>query len=88
MKIIPLTNYVYFKANLIKKIGRLELPETAHEREESVTIIVIGEDVKKIKVGDKIIIRPQDIIRHPITDDKDIVYGFIREENIIAKIEE
>ena len=56
MKIVPCENWVFFEAKMITKIGRLELPDTAQRREESVVVLEIGSKVKKIKKGDRIVI--------------------------------
>lgn len=87
MKIRPCENWVYFKAQIIKKIGRLELPDTAQEQEENVLVLEVGPNVKKIKKNDKLIITFRDVINHKKGDDVDSMYGFVREEDVIAKIE-
>lgn len=90
MKVTPCENWVHFKAGVVKKIGRLELPDMAQKQEEYVIALEVGPDVKKIKKNDKLIIVPADAVKHQRTDidDADTMYGFIREENIIAKVED
>ena len=90
MKIKPCNDWVFFKASVIQKIGRIELPDTAQKQEEHVLVLGIGPDVKRIKKNDKIIITFKDVIKYKKDDDTDksSMYGFIREEDIIANIED
>lgn len=86
MKIVPCENWVFFEAKMITKIGRLELPDTAQRREESVSVLEVGPKVKKIKKGDRIVITFRDVVNHGKAEDG-AMQGFVREEDVIAKVD-
>ena len=86
MKIVPCENWVFFEAKMITKIGRLELPDTAQRREESVMVLEVGPNVKKIKKGERIVIAFRDVVNHGKAEDG-VMQGFVREEDVIAKID-
>ena len=87
MNIKPQRDWLYLKLKKITKVGRIEIPDAAAlEEEEIVEVLSIGPLVKKIKVGDKLIVLPREIIRHNVLTAKDEMNAFIREEFIVAVV--
>jgi len=56
----PLADYVVSQAEAAqaKTASGLYLPDNAQEKPKIAKVLAIGKDVKQIKVGDKIYIRP------------------------------
>ncbi len=88
MNIKPCRDWIYFEARIVTKIAGLEIPDMAQKKEEYVTVLKIGSNVKKISIGERLVITFRDVINHKTENDTtDLIHGFVREEDVIAKIE-
>lgn len=83
MKIQPQNDFIYIKVEKIEKLGRIEIPDTVKDDEEKVTVLGIGPEVEKIKVGNKIICMPKTGIQVPAEGE---MRQFIREKDVMAVI--
>lgn len=87
MNIKPLQDWLYIRVQKITNVGKLEIPSAYQKNRDDVEVLAVGPDIKGIKKGDMLIVRPLGMIRHKQEEsNSDEMYGFIREEDIIAII--
>ncbi len=83
----PKSSWIYFKIIKVVSVGSIVLSESAVKEKEEVKVVAVGPDVKDVKVGDLLILRPMNVIQHSDPEDKEAsMYGFVQEENIIAQV--
>lgn len=86
--ITPLADYVVAKAKekQTKTASGLYLPEAAVKELTMAEVMGVGEDVKNVRSGDKIVYKNEyEAIKVAV---KDIEYLLIKSENIVAKVKE
>ncbi len=81
--ITPIGKTILVKVNTLKEKDGIVLPDKYAREEEIVEVLAIGEEVDKVKPGDRIIAMPNTGFEIPI-DGKPSV--FIKEADVIAKI--
>jgi co-chaperonin GroES (HSP10) len=86
MKIKPQYDWVQVKVTKISAIGKIQLAESSQRDEEIVEVLAVGSDCTRVKKGDRVVCIPLTGQNIPIDGRTDCV--FVKEENIIAIIEE
>ena len=91
MKIIPMGDNLYLQVEArVKKMGVIEMPDAYQQRTEKATVISIGDEVKKYKEGDKVLIsyNAGTHIQLPETYKESAAHRIIIEHNILCRYEE
>jgi co-chaperonin GroES (HSP10) len=86
MKIKPQYDWCQVKVTKITSVGKIQLAESSQKDEEVVEVIAVGPDCERVKKGDRVVCVPLTGQNIPIDGSSDVV--FVREENIIAIIED
>jgi co-chaperonin GroES (HSP10) len=92
LKLSPWGDRIYIVVDEPKEsVGLIQLPEKHSERSRVATVSAVGEDVKHIKVGDKVLISYYTGVFIHLPDlayrGKEDLHRIVREDEILAKIE-
>lgn len=81
----PLADYVVAKGEEApgKTASGLYLPDSATEKPKSATVLAVGKDVSRVKIGDKIIYKSYSTTDVKVGSDE---YILVKEEDILATV--
>lgn len=85
VKIQPLGSYVVAQAEeaVTKTASGLYLPDKAAEKPKTAKVVAVGESVKQVKVGDRILYKSYSTTEAKVESEE---YMLVKEEDILATV--
>ncbi|HEX3568566.1 MAG TPA: co-chaperone GroES [Candidatus Saccharimonadales bacterium] len=85
VKIQPLGSYVVAQAEeaVTKTASGLYLPDKAAEKPKTAKVVAVGEGVKQVKVGDRILYKSYSTTEAKVDSEE---YMLVKEEDILATV--